>query len=66
LAATYARKGEIEKAREWFAKLPPKFDPAGIADTPRDLYEEAAALLREKTPSAETKEDRPNPGAAPK
>ena len=37
LAAAYARKGETEKAKEWFAKLPPKFEPEKMNDTPRDL-----------------------------
>jgi hypothetical protein len=35
----------MREAREWFAKLPPKLAPGKITDTPRDLYEEAAALL---------------------
>ena len=44
-ALAHARRGEMKEAREWFARLPPKFDPAHMADTPRDLYDEAAALL---------------------
>jgi tetratricopeptide (TPR) repeat protein len=48
LAAAYTRKGEMDKAREWFAKLPPKFEPGKMADTPPDLYEEVTALLETK------------------
>ena len=45
MALAHARRGEMVTAREWFAKLPPKFEPGKMADTPRDLYDEAAALL---------------------
>ena len=35
----------MAEAREWFARLPQKYEPGKMADTPRDLYDEAAALL---------------------
>jgi hypothetical protein len=48
LAAAHARRGEIEEARAWFAKLPSRFELGEMADTPRDLYEEVTVLLGTK------------------
>ena len=48
-ALAHARRGEMKEARAWFAKLPPKFKPGEMADTPRDLYDEAVALFGETT-----------------
>ncbi len=46
----------MKEARAWFAKLPPKFELGIMADTPRDLYDEAVALIGATTGA----------GAAPK
>ena len=65
-ALAHARKGEMEEAREWFAKVQKTEEAKGLADTPRELYEEAVALLGEDTPSTDPNEGRPEAGADPK
>jgi tetratricopeptide (TPR) repeat protein len=54
LAAAYARKGELGKAREWFARARSAADSGRLEDTPRDLFDEAAALLGSPVTLAET------------
>ena len=53
-ALTHARRGEMEEARAWFSKVPPKFDPGSMGDTPRDLFDEATALIGPTMPGAGT------------
>lgn len=61
LALAHARRGEMDKAREWYAKVPQGTAAGeGWADTPRWLIDEAKDLLGVKpTPGEAAKE--PNP-----
>jgi tetratricopeptide (TPR) repeat protein len=62
LTLIHARRGEMEKAREWLAKVQPRFEKGEMADTPRVLYDEAAALVGIGPPPDETK---PGPAGGP-
>jgi tetratricopeptide (TPR) repeat protein len=62
LTLIHARRGDMEEAREWFAKVQPQFEKGEMADTPRVLFDEAAALMGFGLSPDETK---PGPAGGP-
>jgi len=66
LALAHARRGEIEQARAWFAKLGPDFDRTKVGDTPFSLYQEAEALLGvNRSPVKAQEQPTPEPKTVP-
>ena len=56
LALAHARRGEMDQAREWYAKARPAIDGGkGLSDTPRWLVDEAVSLLGVAPPQNEAK-----------
>jgi serine/threonine protein kinase/tetratricopeptide (TPR) repeat protein len=47
MATAHARRGNMDQARRWWAKVKPTLDREAIADTPRWLIAEAIELLDE-------------------
>ncbi|WP_165253387.1 serine/threonine-protein kinase [Paludisphaera soli] len=53
LAAAHARRGESQRAREWYEKARPGVAAGHLADTPRWLVGEASSLLEPEAPPTE-------------
>jgi tetratricopeptide (TPR) repeat protein len=62
LALSHARRGEMVKAREWFAKARPKLG-GDMHDTPRWLIDESRSLLG-TDPSQDEAKSKRGPGSA--
>lgn len=66
LAAAYARKGELGKAREWFTRVETAGKKNELADTPRWLFDEAVGLLGISANTTDTRDPHTEAGANPK